>query len=551
LPWATILLLALGWRLLGIAETEVWRDEAISIIHTHDGWVELLTRLPYAEDTPPLFFILLKAWSSISDREGFLRLLSVTIGTVWVYVVMRTAALIHPRAVWSTGLLAAFSPLPIHYSQEIRVYALLGLLTALCFWMAQRMTIALIADPKPLPPGSGSPVFRSRPSGPRFWAFALAGTSALTAHCHATGIFVFPAVLCYAFGRVGWSRRRQVLAWSPLAVWIVAILPMVWFGRHWTAIHIAEGDWWVPPVCWQSVKNLAERLVGIHALTDFALMHQSCWRTWLGFALERVVIAGPCILFGLALIDRRRRSAALALLLAAGAFIGLLVVAGIVCLPSLLDRTALPAWTAIVLALGAGGAGLRSRATRAARGVVVLLVACVWATSWAWAIEAGPPRRTPSEQLFAWMRPHIGPHDLIYTTPRWFKDQTVYALRDTIAADQLLDESETYEGKPPRHRLEPVGRSDRQAHFVEKLGDHRARHGSDFSIWVVKYGRLTGSPGTPEAFLLSCCREVDRHTLVADRPLTAVRYELAQSPPPDAHATHFQKRTPFPQHPMN
>ena len=53
--WSGILLLALSWRLLGITQTEVWRDEAITIIHTHDRWLDLLTRLPWVEDTPPWF----------------------------------------------------------------------------------------------------------------------------------------------------------------------------------------------------------------------------------------------------------------------------------------------------------------------------------------------------------------------------------------------------------------------------------------------------------------------------------------------------------------
>src|SRR5690606_20323500 len=65
LGWATILLAALLWRLMGITLTEVWRDEATTLIHTQAGWLDLIRRLPFVEDTPPLSFLMFKAWSSL------------------------------------------------------------------------------------------------------------------------------------------------------------------------------------------------------------------------------------------------------------------------------------------------------------------------------------------------------------------------------------------------------------------------------------------------------------------------------------------------------
>ncbi|HOA75492.1 MAG TPA: glycosyltransferase family 39 protein [Phycisphaerae bacterium] len=503
--WAGILVLALVWRLLGITTTEVWRDEATTIIHTYGGWLDLMLRLPRIEDTPPLGFLLFKAWATISREEWFLRLLPVLLGTAWVDVIMRTARLIHPRAWWPAGLLAAFSHMPIHFSQEIRSYALLTLLTALCFWAVERSLAA---------------------KSPRPWLFALAVFGAMTAHSHMAGVFVFPAVVLYLLIRAG-GRWRDVAHVGPLALWVLLILPLVWFARYWSNFHqtTALDAWWVPPITLNRARYIAERFFGLDVLRTWSLSEQTTWATWLSFAAERVVLLGSALLTALGLTDERTRRPVAAFAAALAAFLAAMYVSGLLTLPNMLDRTLLPAWTPVVLGLGAAAASSRVSWARPVCAVTVVVMAALWAASWVWQAQAGPPRRPPAEELFGWMRSNISPNDLVYSTPRWYKENTVYYLMDTIAADQLLDEFDAYRGKPMRHRLAIANPREWPERFASKLRAHRERYGDDFSIWIVWWaGIRTSGPDAPEHLILSGMREVDRREIFATWPLSIVRY---------------------------
>jgi uncharacterized membrane protein len=85
--WLTIgvLSVALVLRVLGLNKG-IWLDEAssINVISNPD-----FPRNLFFYDQLPLYFILLKFWSSINNSEEFLRLFSVLLGFGTVAVIMR------------------------------------------------------------------------------------------------------------------------------------------------------------------------------------------------------------------------------------------------------------------------------------------------------------------------------------------------------------------------------------------------------------------------------------------------------------------------------
>lgn len=502
--WAAILLLALLWRLAGITHTEVWRDEAVTIIHTQDAWTDLLLRLPKIEDTPPPTFLLFKAWATVSRAEWFLRLLPVLLGVAWVDLMMRTARLIEPRAWWAVGLLAAFSHVPIHYSQEIRAYALLALLTAASLYAVERA---------------------ARLIKPRAWLLGAAGLAALAGHCHLAGLFVFPAVACYLLIRNG-PRCIGRATVGPVVLWMAAVAPLAWFARYWSEFHRSSLDgWWIQPLTARRAVEIAERFFGLETLGFLAAVQQTPVSLWASFVGGRLVLAACVTLVGLGLLGARPRRCVPALFGCTAVYLAALLVSGYVSLPNIWDRTVLPAWTPLMLAIGVGAVAGESRKRRRLGAACITTIAIVWATSWAWNAYHGPPRRPVNNPLFTRLREQIRPQDLIYTWPRWYKELTVYRLADRISADQLLDEYDAYRGSPPRHRLALADPRFWRERLDRQVREHRERHESDFSVWVI-HGTLIFElyPDSPEEYIAGAFREADRHEFYSDKVVGYVRY---------------------------
>lgn len=127
-----LLLLALVIRLPGIT-SPLWIDEYISLsIAQADNFLAALR----STDHPPLYFILLRAWISLSDSTPFMRILGLIFGIGSVYLIYvwlkRTSFL----AGILGGLMAATTPILVDKSNEIRHYALLTFFTVLCFYLA-------------------------------------------------------------------------------------------------------------------------------------------------------------------------------------------------------------------------------------------------------------------------------------------------------------------------------------------------------------------------------------------------------------------------------
>jgi uncharacterized membrane protein len=121
-----IFIVAFLIRLVALNQS-LWLDEAITAqVVKENSWLEILTRFSPYDFHPPLYYLLMKFWTSIFGySEIFLRLPSVifSLATGWVIYLIcrRQKKFIDPLL--ATGLFL-FNPLVVYYSQEARMYAM-------------------------------------------------------------------------------------------------------------------------------------------------------------------------------------------------------------------------------------------------------------------------------------------------------------------------------------------------------------------------------------------------------------------------------------------
>ena len=136
--WCFIVImgLALALRLTGLGKS-IWLDEYITlkIISGRD----LITQMKVLDIEPPLYFFLLKLWSSMGMKSDYLRLFSVVISLGTLTMLMLWLKLYSRLASLLTGLLFATLPISLRFSQELRSYPLLLLGTAVSFFFASQI----------------------------------------------------------------------------------------------------------------------------------------------------------------------------------------------------------------------------------------------------------------------------------------------------------------------------------------------------------------------------------------------------------------------------
>ncbi|MBK6327744.1 MAG: glycosyltransferase family 39 protein [Chloroflexi bacterium] len=192
-----LLWLAMGLRFHNLGAQSFWNDEGNSA-RLSERTIQLIIEGTASDIHPPLYYLLLRGWRELAgDSEFGLRSLSAFAGLLVVPLAMALArnpqsAIRNPQ--WLlVGLITAVSPPLIYYSQEARMYALLGLLAALSTWL----------------------LVRSAESGVRNWGYAVAYV--LTAVAGLYTHYFFPAVLA-AQGAVVviWAVRDWRLSHSAL-----------------------------------------------------------------------------------------------------------------------------------------------------------------------------------------------------------------------------------------------------------------------------------------------------------------------------------------------
>jgi uncharacterized membrane protein len=198
-----ITLLALALRLINLAYSDLTFDETASYFVASKPVGEMLPYLLHAfHEHPPVYFLALAGWMELLGKgEVALRLLSVFLGTLSIplmYQFGRRA--INARAGVVAALLLAITPVHIFYSQTARMYALLGALALLTWWLV----LKLETDDRK-----------------RFWLALMVGSLIGLATHYYMGLVIASQAAYWLLA--GKRQRRLLLKW---ALWLAAPLAL-------------------------------------------------------------------------------------------------------------------------------------------------------------------------------------------------------------------------------------------------------------------------------------------------------------------------------------
>ena len=141
--WVPILALAMALRFYHLTSAAIWGDEGSSLLLSEYAVADLWFNAAH-DVHPPLYFFLLRGWIEVfGDSIGSIRSMSALPGVAVVGLgIWLTRQLSTRRAAVLAGILLALLPTAVRYSQEVRMYSLLGVwllgaTLALVYWMRQ------------------------------------------------------------------------------------------------------------------------------------------------------------------------------------------------------------------------------------------------------------------------------------------------------------------------------------------------------------------------------------------------------------------------------
>lgn len=242
--WVTLIALGLvagALRAFDLGEESLWLDEATTVLYVRRwGPVQLLANLPEFSPHPPLYFLLAEFWTTLfGTSEVAIRSLSAAFGVGAVLALYGLAlALYDRRTAFVSALIAALSSFQLYFSQEARMYSLMGLLSVLSF-------LAFV---------------RIHQGGGRAWlaGYVLATAALLYTHVLAVVVVAAQAVFV-AYVRLFGARDRPGLrTWSIAGAGVgIAFLP--WGLLVLRKVFLTVGG--DSPVAWNAPPSLV-RLAG-------------------------------------------------------------------------------------------------------------------------------------------------------------------------------------------------------------------------------------------------------------------------------------------------
>jgi len=226
----TVLLLAAGLRYASLDRQSFWNDEG-NTARLVERSVSLIIEGAGGDVHPPGYYLVLHLWRAAAGASEFaLRSYSALCGILTVAVAISLGRQAGGRlSAIGAGLMMALHPLSVYYSQEARMYAQLGLCTALTLWMA----VALLRR-------------GGERAGPSQWIRPATGL----ALCIAAGLYTqYTYVLALvslnaAFG-LWWITQRSH-SWKLLGEWILSHAVGTLLFLPWAPIALGAAGWRPP-----------------------------------------------------------------------------------------------------------------------------------------------------------------------------------------------------------------------------------------------------------------------------------------------------------------
>ena len=228
-PLLAILFLALILRLISIHTHPLWYDEAFAVLFSEKGVSAMLygTLAPVdggaADIHPLLYYTTLNIWMTIFGQSAImLRLWSVILGLAtigFVYLIGRD--LFDKRAGLASALVVAVAPFHVQYSQEIRMYSLLGLLLMSATWC----------------------FLQARQSNSKRWWFAFGILAGLAMHTQQLAAFYLVAIGLVPFI----ARRRSDMIGVILGAGIALVVYLPWLVNIPGQLQKVNSYYWIAP----------------------------------------------------------------------------------------------------------------------------------------------------------------------------------------------------------------------------------------------------------------------------------------------------------------
>ncbi|MFN8472901.1 MAG: glycosyltransferase family 39 protein [Anaerolineae bacterium] len=253
--WSTWLslgamLLGFALRLYRLGDKNIWWDEGLATWAVRQGFLAT-TRWTAGDVHPPLYFWLLWPWSRLAgDGEFALRFITVVVGTLTIAAVIVLGRFIAGRSVGVVaGLLVATAPFHVWWSQEMRMYALAGLM----------LTFALYAMLRWWSTGS-------RRAWLGYVAAATAGMYTIylsVVMLIAANLWVFVSLL------LAWRRHAAGVA-RRLAEWVAAQVIVLLLFALWLGYALGKMSSWsvAEPINFAFVAQLQATLLTLGVSTD-------------------------------------------------------------------------------------------------------------------------------------------------------------------------------------------------------------------------------------------------------------------------------------------
>ena len=250
-----VIAIALFARFHSITVPVIWYDEAYSLLLA-EGSPAFIWTTTARDVHPPLYYVLLHFWMVLFGN-GVLAARSVSaladVGTLLLCIKLMSLVTTR-RATWIAALLLALLPISVRYSQEVRMYTLLG------FWL-MGATVALVCWLK-ASEQKRYPVF-----------YVLLMTAAFYTH--------YFAALCVLVHWLCWLQTcndSRSLA-IPFCAWAVAnsaivVLYLPWIPHFIDQLLRMDGLEWIPPLTWQTALTFVWQLV----MMGDSASYSSLWR---------------------------------------------------------------------------------------------------------------------------------------------------------------------------------------------------------------------------------------------------------------------------------
>jgi len=419
-----LLLIAFAVRLVRLQARPLWYDEAFAVLYASlsparmvYGTVTPAAGAGAADVHPLLYYFLLHGWMALAGRSPFaVRFLSVILGMVTVALLERLAAWCFDRKVGlAVVTLAAVNPFHVAYSQEARMYALLGLAAVMAAWgLLRALTGAgwrLRNDGTDRNRSHCQPAVGHLLAGNWTWWAFYAVSAALTLYAHNLGAFVLLALHLLVVSRRRWWRCLPALSLADLIAlalfgpWLVEVLP----GQ---LSFVGKGYWLTAPG--------AEEIVRAILFPTFTFYEPApLWLLALGLLTGTLILA----LLGLRAWRARSRVSGF-LLLCWAPVLSLFLVSQ--WRPVYLDRALLP--SALFYLVAVGWLLARGKLPHSLNlGLVLLLAATTVSSLAVHYTYAGFPR-PPFQQAVAYLRDRVRPGDaVVHTSKLTYFPMRVYA----------------------------------------------------------------------------------------------------------------------------